>query len=125
MFIGYLEEEVCDSLLIIDIVTALLGRRSVRSRSHPWVRRPSRWNDPRAWVQDQATFTDRRRLRNSDDSRAAARSSNPGGSFPRRKDTIFSVPLFCSLVSSGSLLHIIVLYRSLRPLVNLVKIMIF
>lgn len=68
--------------------TALLGRRNVRSRSHRWARRPSRWNDPRAWVQDRATFTEQQRPRSSDDSRAAARSSSPGGSSSRRKDTI-------------------------------------
>lgn len=114
-FLGYLEEEIYDRLLIIaDIATALLGQRSVRSRSHPWARRPSRWNDPRAWVQDRAAFTDRRRLRSSDDSRAAARSSSPGGNSPRKERTRFSVlypPLFHSFllssflpVSSGSLL---------------------
>lgn len=93
-------------------MTALLGRRSVRSRSHPWARRPSCWNDPRAWVQDRATFTDRRRLRSSDDLRAAARSSSPGGSSPRRKDTILdSVSSF--IVFLRFIVEILTLYNSL------------
>lgn len=88
VLVGRLEEGIHDSFINSYWSTALLGRRSVQSRSHPWASRPFRWSDLRASAHRPLHhLRSQRRPRNSDDSRVAARSSSPGGN-SRGKDTI-------------------------------------